>query len=446
MGDTTLELRDRTTIRPRTVLHLALPAAVAVHALGTLVSHLVISALMGSRSSSSLSTVLTVSNVVISLAVVSLCVAALTADRAATRSGRGRHRGWNLATRTLSAALLVPALHAVLWYTGRGLEQVPGLSMAVAWVCMLLAAVALVAGVIAATRDEARHGAAATATTAAAVASPAALLTPVIGVVGRSTGAYTVATYAGLALAVVGLVAAVVALRGDTAGALAGGATGSGAAGSGDAGAVRAGSRGHRVLRHLATPLALAALLLAAPSLTAGDDGALAVMLLVAAFVLAVAGTTGAVLEVRAGRRDGRVRIASGLAAFTLPLAVALVPAALALAALFGDEAGWAVLGALFISVPLAAVVALAGLIAAIVAASARQYPGRAAAVSVVCTALVPVALALFVPLQAAGLALVSAVLAGLLLLAALVSAVVAVVSDGAPRARTPGTAQNPYL
>jgi hypothetical protein len=204
--------------------------------------------------------------------------------------------------------------------------------------------------------------------------------------------------------------------------------------------------RGRRFLRHLATPLAFLALALAAPALTAGGDGALSVALLVAAFALGVAGIVGAVLQVRAERRDGRVRVAAGLAAFTLPLAVTLVPAALALAALFGDEDGWAVLGALVISVPLAAVVALTGLLAAIVAASARQYPGRAAASSVLCTALVPLALVLFVPLQSAGLALASVVLAGLLLLAALVTGLVAVASGGAPGAGTPETAQNPYL
>lgn len=194
-----------------TVLCLALPAAVAVHVLGTLVSHLAIGSLMRSLSSSSLSTVLTITDLVISLAVVALCLAALGAERAAARS-----RGWTLATRTLAAALLVPALNAVLWYTGFGFERVPNLSMAVAVIRMLLAAVALVAGVVAATRDPAHRGT--TALTVAAAAAPAALLTPAIGMVLRSPGAYTVATYAAIVLALVGLVAAIVASRSADAG------------------------------------------------------------------------------------------------------------------------------------------------------------------------------------------------------------------------------------
>jgi hypothetical protein len=120
-----------------------------------------------------------------------------------------------------------------------------------------------------------------------------------------------------------------------------------------------------------------------------------------------------------------------------------------ALAALFGDEDGWAVLGALVISIPLAGAVTLVGLISAIVAASAGQYPSRVAAISVLSTALVPVALVLFVPLQAAGAAAASVVLSGLLLLAALVTGLLAVASGTTPagtrNAPEDTAAQNPY-
>jgi hypothetical protein len=442
MGETALEHR-RTDHRTRTALSLALPGAVVVHLLGTLASSLLIGALARSWSTPGLETVLTTVGILIALAVVVLCVAALLAERAAARSGPARHRSRVLATRALAAALLLPALYALLWYSGIAVDLVMSLGTAVSVIGLVLAALALVTGILAATRAPARPGR--TAVTVAAVATPAALLTPLIGMVARSPGAHTMAAYTGVVLAVVGLVASVVALRRDAGGAAAGEAIGE-PIGDPIGEPIGCESAGRRFLHHLATPLALAALLLAVPALAAGDDGVLAVVLLVAAFALAVAGITGAVLRVRAERRQGRVRVAAGLAAFTLPLAVTLVPTAVALAALFGDEAGWAVLGALFISVPLAAVVALAGLIAAIVAASARQYPDRAAAASVLCTALVPVALVLFVPLQAAGLALASAVLAGLLLTAALVTGVVAVVSGGAPRAGAPGASQNPYL
>jgi hypothetical protein len=443
MGETTLERRHRTAHRSRTALCLALPAAAVVHLLGTLASSLLIGMLVGSWSSPGLEAVLTTANVLLALVVVALCLAALLAERAAARPGVARHRSRVLAIRALAVSLLVPGLYALLWYSGLGVDLVMSLGTAVSVIGLVLAALALVGGILTATRGPARPGR--TAAAVAAVATPAALLTPVIGMVVRSPGAYTVAAYAGVVLAVVGLAAAVVALRRDAAGVAAGDDTGQA---TGREGAVAAGteSPGRRFLRHLATPLALAALLLAAPALATGDDGVLAVVLLVAAFALAVAGITGAVLRVRAERREGRVRVAAGLAAFTLPLAVTLVPAAVGLAAVFGDEDGWAVLGALFISVPLAAVVALTGLVAAIVAASARHYPGRAAAASVLCTALVPVALVLFVPLQAAGLALASAVLAGLLLTAALVTGLVAVVSGGAQRPGAPETARNPYL
>jgi hypothetical protein len=443
MGETTLEHRHRTDHRSRTALYLALPAAVVVDLLGTLASSLLMGALARSGSTPGLEAVFTTTAVLLSLVVVALCVAALLAERAAARSGDARHGSRVLATWALAAALLVPGLYALLWYSGIGVDLVMSLGTAVSVIGLVLAAFALVAGLVSATRDSARPGRAAVAV--AAVAAPAALLTPVIGMVVRSPGAHTGAAYAGVVLSVVGLVAAVVALRRDAGEEARGEAAGEAV---GREGAVAAGTEGtgHRFLCHLATPLALAALLLAVPALTAGDDGVLAVVLLVAAFALAIAGITGAVLRVRAERREGRVRVAAGLAAFTLPLAVTLVPAAVALAALFGDEDGWAVLGALFISVPIAAVVALTALVAAIVAASARQYPGRAAGASVLCTALVPVALVLFVPLQAAGLALASAVLAGLLLAAALVTGLVAVVSGGSPRAGATGAARNPYL
>ena len=452
MGESTVDHRNHIANRSRTALYLALPAAVVVQVLGTMASSLAIGVLVTSWSSPGLETVLITVNALLTLVVVALCAAALLADRAAARSGPARHRGWALATWALTAALLVPGLYALLWYSGIGFDLVRHAGTAVSVIGVLLAAVALVAGVVAAARTP--DCPARTAVVVTAAATPAALLTPVAGVMARSDDAATVAalalvvnaaTFAGAVLAVVGLAAAMVALRRDAGGAAATGMMAPGpTAGPDD-------PRGRRFLSYVATPLALVALALAAPALTADDDGVLSVALLVAASALAVTGIVGAVLQVRAERRNGRVRVAAGLAAFTLPLAVTLVPAAMALALLFGDEDGWAVLGALVISVPLAAVVALIGLLAAIVAASARQYPGRAAAASVLCTALVPLALVLFVPLQAVGLALASAVLAGLLLLAALVTGLVAAASGGAPHAGAPAASagavrQNPYL
>lgn len=432
MGDSTVADRSRTEHRSRTASHLALPGAAALHVLEPPAISLVLGALVSSASTSSLTVVATVVGVGFSLVVLALSAAGVLAHVRAAKAGGPRGRAWTLAWSALAASLVLGALYALLWYSGIGIEllMTSAASLVVSVAGLLLAAVALVAGLVVTFRGPRRPSAAAVAS----LATPAALLTPLIGMVLRSPGAYTVATYAGVVLAVVGLVAATVALRRDENGAP--GAVGT----AGTAGT--AGGRGRSFLRHLATPLALTALVLAVPSLTVDDGGALTVLVLLAAFALAVAAIVGAVLDVRTERRAGSVRVAASFAAGTIPLAIALVPAAVALATLFGDEAGWAVLGALFISVPLAAVVALLGLVAAIVAASAGQYPGRMAAASVLCTALVPAALALFVPLQAAGLALGSAVLAGLLLLAALVTGLTAVASAGTSTGT--GTPENP--
>ncbi|MDI3330724.1 MAG: hypothetical protein QJR09_08310 [Micrococcus sp.] len=452
MGESTVEHRDRTAHRSRTALYLALPAAVAVRVLGTLGSSLLIGALVSSASSPSLATVFMVFDVGISLAVLALCGAAVPAHVTAERPGRPRHRARTLAWSALAASLVLGAVYSLLWHTGLadGLVMAPHVNTVMSALGLLLAALALLAGVAAAIRAPERPGRPGRPPAiVAAVATPAALLTPVAGMLAGSAGAHTVAAYAGVVLAAVGLGAAVVALRRESAG------TAAPAARRAAGGTGEADSRGRRCLRYLATPLALLALGLAVPALAADDDGALAVLALATAFALALAAIAGAVLDVRAERRAGRVRVAAGLAAGTVPLAVTVVPVAVALATVSGDESGWAVLGALFVSVPLAAVVALLGLVAAIVAASARQYAGRAAATSVLCTALIPVALLLFVPLQAAGAAVASAVLAGLLLLAALVTGLAAVGSggargDGSPRAGTPAAPadaapQNPY-
>ncbi|WP_313816064.1 hypothetical protein [Citricoccus sp.] len=143
---------------------------------------------------------------------------------------------------------------------------------------------------------------------------------------------------------------------------------------------------GRRFPRHLATPLALACLALVLPLLDAVEIGQGAWLPLVFAVALAIAAVAGAVLDFRA----------------------------------------------------------LVSLIGVLFSAASGRYASRAARSSVIATALVFVAAATFIPFQSAGAALVSVIATALLLLVALGSGLVAVLSSR-PTLRLPEPAETSF-
>lgn len=451
--------RARRTTRADAVGHLALPAAVALEALGQLVVQLVITSTLAGGNPTALSGLVTVTDVLVSVLVLALCAAAVTLFVRDRRAGRPRHPGWTLAGAALTASLLLSSLYALVWYSGLGAElfMATNTNLLVSALGMLLAAAALVAGVIAAAGDRSRPGVG--ALTLAAAATPAALLTPVLGRVFPGTATYTVAFYAGVALALLGLSAAVVALR-QHAHTPTGQASDVGPAGSGDGpGAAGAGwsaesvrpaaaaepeLRGRRFIRHVATPLGMACLVLILPMMDALESWGLAVLLLVAAAALAGVAIVGAVLDFRSLAGTGEPRAGHLPGDVAVPASVLVVPAALALGGLMGG--GWALLGALVLGAGVAGLCGLVGLIGVLYSVFSGRYASLAARVSSLATALVVVAAAAFLPLQDSGAGLFSVLAAGALLLVAVGAGVVTVVSAGPTlRLSRQLSPQNPY-
>lgn len=331
---------DRTT-RAGTVGYLALPVAVVLDAIGQLVAQLVITSSLARGNPTALSGLMAVATVLVSVLVVALCAAAVTLFLRSRRAGRPRHRGWAVAGATLTASLLLTSLYALAWYSGIGAELLMATraNLVVSTLGMLLAAAALVAGAIAAAGHRGRPGAG--ALTLAAVATPTALLTPVLGSLFRHTAMYTVAVYAGVALALLGLAAAVVAAR-QHAHTPTGRAPDDGPAGSRDASgpagaqwsaesvkpaaAAEPELRGRRFMRHVATPLGMACLVLILPLMDALEAWGLAILLLVAAAALAIAAIVGAVLDFRSLAGTGQPRAGHLPGDVAVPASVLVVP------------------------------------------------------------------------------------------------------------------------
>ncbi|MGM7671111.1 hypothetical protein [Microbacterium sp. A93] len=448
--------------RAGAVGYLALPVAVVLDAVGQLIVQLVITSSTARGNLTALSGLMTVATVLVSVLVMALCAAAVTSFLRSRRAGHPRPRGWAVAGATLTASLLLTSLYALAWYSGigAGLLMATQTNLVVSTLGMLLAAAALVAGAIAAAGHRGRPGAG--ALTLAAVATPAALLTPILGSLFRQTAMYTVSVYAGLALALLGLAAAVVAARQHAptpteelpdAGP-AGSWDGTGPAGvqrpataarsaesewSSAAGwsaesvkpaaAAEPEWRGRRFLRHVATPLGMACLVLILPLMDALEAWGLAILLLVAAAALAIAAIVGAVLDFRSLAGTGEPRAGHLTGDVAVPASVLVVPASLALGGLMGG--GWAVLGALVIGAGAAVLCALVGLVGVLYSVFSGRYVPLTARVSTLATALVFVAAASFLPLQDSGAGLVSFIAAGALLLLAVVAGLVTVLSLG---------------
>ncbi|REE04041.1 hypothetical protein [Citricoccus muralis] len=461
------------------VRYLALPCAVLLHTLGALVSQLIITALVSGGATDSLSSTMTAVGVVTALIEVVLCLAALVALVAELRAGRTRIRAWTVARSALAASLLSSGLYALLWYSGLGAALIMerNVNLGVSTLGMVLAGVSLVSGVVAVQTGS--RGPGTGAVVLAAIATPAALLAPVVGMIAQASAALTVASYGGAALALVGLAAATVALRrsaphenpvpdaGPSGPAAASGSPVPGrsttdvpdasapAPGVGSAAVPGAAAEtertGRRFLRHLATPLALTCLALILPLMDFAENGQVALLLVVLATALALAAVIGAVLDFRSLAGTAVPRAARLVGELAVPSTVLVVPLAALLGGVMGG--GWAFFTALIIGALAAGFVALLGLIGVLVAVFSGHYASGAAKVSMVATSLVFIPAVMFIPFQSAGIVPISLALAGALLLTALVAGVLAVASRR-PTLRLPAPTQplfteataNPYL
>lgn len=425
-----------------TVRYLALPVAVVFETLGLLAGQLVFATLRAGADPEALSGIVTVVDVLVAVLVVALCAAAGVLFHRDRRAEHRRPRAWTVAGAALTAALLLSSLYVLAWYSGiaGGWFMATNTDLVVSTVSMLLAVVSLVAGVIAAAAERGRPGPG--AVTLAAAATPAALLTPALGLVFRDSATYTAAYYASVALALLGLAAAVVASRRNSST-----ATGSslvldaGPTGSGDSPAAAGGQwaadtvrpaaaaeperAGRRFLRHVATPLGMTCLVLILPLMDALESWGLAILLIVAAGALALAAIVGAALDFRCLAGTGVPRAGHLPGDVAVPASVLVIPASLALGGLMGG--GWGVLGALVIGAGVAGLSALVGLIGVLYSVFSGRYVSRAALISSLATALVFIAAATFLPLQDSGAGLISFIAAGALLLIAVVAGIVTV-------------------
>ncbi len=422
----------------KTARYLALPAAVALHTLGAiLISLLIWTVIARSTSPNALAGGLSVLNYTLAAAVGLLAVLGLAQtlrDRKAGpagQTGRSVRRVRTVSTVAMATALILQAVRAFipLGLTDRaiGFDAYNAVVRTLSGTGLLLAAIAVVAGAVAARR--APHGPGPAARLLVAVAPPAALLVwGLAPLLATAPVASTVVSALGAVLSLVGLVAAVVLLRRspgtDPAGH--GGADGEthgapvpddGPAGTAADATSAMESTGRRFLRHLATPLGLACLALVLPLLDAVETGLGAWLPLVCAVVLAIAAVAGAVLDFRALAGTGVPRAGHLVGDLGVPASIPVIPVALLFGGLAGG--GWAMLGALVIGLMVAALVALVGLIGVLISAFSGRYASRPARYSAIATALVFAAATTFVPFQSAGASLVSVIATAILLLVA---------------------------
>ncbi|NUL45981.1 hypothetical protein F7P69_12370 [Cellulosimicrobium funkei] len=460
-----------------TARHLALPAAVALYTMGSvLVSLATWAVIANSASPGALNGALWVLSYTFAAAVGLLAVLGLALTLRDWRTGPARRGAQTLASAALAIALILLAARTFipLGVVDRaiGIEGYNAVLQTLSIAGLLLAVAAVVAGAVAARR--APRGPGTVTRLLASVAPPAALVAwGAIPLLAPTPSGLTIASALGAVLALLGLGAAVVLLRRspdaertgqDGAGRVAAVALGpdDGPAGkSADAAAASAmEGTGRRFLRHLATPLALACLALILPLLDAVEIGQGAWLPLVFAVVLAIAAVAGAVLDFRALGGTGAPRAGHLVGELGVPAAILVIPVALLFGGLAGG--GWAMLGALVIGLMVASLVALIGLIGVLISAFSGRYASGAARASVIATALVFVAAATFIPFQSAGAALVSVIATALLLLVALGTGLAAVLSSR-PTLRPPeppepaetsitetdtgvDTTRNPYL
>lgn len=426
----------------KTARQLALPAAVALHTMGSvLVSVATWAVIASSASPGALDGGLWVLSYTLAAAVGLLGVLGLALTLRDRRAGPGGRAAQTLASATLAAALILLAARTFipLGVVDRaiGFEGFNAVLQTLSMAGLLLAATAVVAGAVAARRAPRGPG---TATRILAAIAPSAALLAwgAIPLLAPTPSGLTVASALGSVLALLGLGAAVVLLRRspgteraghDGVGREADGAHGpdDGPAGKAVAAAIAMEGTGRRFLRHLATPLGLACLALILPLLDAVQIGRSAWLPLVFAVVLAIAAVAGAVLDYRALGETGVPRAGHLVGELGVPASILVLPVALLCGGLAGG--GWAMLGALVIGLLVAALVALIGLIGVLLSAFSGRYASGAARSSVIATALVFVAATTFIPFQSAGAALVSVIATVILLLAALGSGLAAVLS-----------------
>lgn len=426
----------------KTARHLALPAAVALHTMGSVLVSLVTWAVIASSASpGALDGGLWVLSYTLAAVVGLLGILGLALTLRDRQAGPGGQWAQTLASVTLAAALILLAVRTFipLGVVDRaiGIEGYNAVLQTLSLAGLLLAATAVVAGAVAARRAPRGPG---TATRIlAAIAPPAALLAwGALPLLAPTPSGLTIASVLGAVLALAGLGAAVVLLRRspgtDLAGHEGAGREVDGALGPDDGPAGKAADAatamegtGRRFLRHLATPLGLACLALILPLLDVVQTGMGAWLPLVFAVVLAIAAVAGAVLDFRALAGTGVPRAGHLVGELGVPASILVIPVALLFGGLAGG--GWAMLGALVIGLLVAALVALVGLIGVLISAFTGRYTSGAARSSVIATALVFVAAATFIPFQSAGAALISVITAAILLLMALGSGLVAVLS-----------------
>ncbi|NUL47480.1 hypothetical protein F7P69_20080 [Cellulosimicrobium funkei] len=426
----------------KTARYLALPAAVALHTLGAILISLLIWAVVArSTSPGALAGGLSVLNYTLAAAVGVLAVLGLAQTLRDRRAGpAGQAGGTDRTVRTartvssvaLATALILQAVRAFIPIgvvdRAIGFESYNALVQTLSGAGLLLAAVAVVAGAVAARR--APRGPGSVARILVAVAPPAALLLwSLVPLLATVTAVSTVVSSAGAALSLVGLGAAVVLLRRSRGDApeVHRSVDGTPLPGvAGDATSAMEGT-GRRFLRHLATPLGLACLALVLPLLDVVETGQGAWLPLVFAVVLAIAAVAGAVLDFRALGGTRVPRAGPLVGELGVPASILVIPVALLFGGLAGG--GWAMLGALVIGLLVAALVALVGLIGALISAFSGRYASRPARSSVIATALVFVAAATFIPFQPSGASLVSVIATAILLLVALGCGLAAVLS-----------------
>ncbi|VXB78638.1 hypothetical protein [Citricoccus sp. K5] len=427
----------------KTARHLALPAAVALHTMGSVLVSLATWAVIAtSASPGALNGGLWVLSYTLAAAVGLLGILGLALALRDRRAGPGGQEAQTLASVALATALILLAVRTFipLGVVDRaiGFEGFNAVLQTLSMAGLLLAATAVVAGAVAARR--APRGPGTVARVLSAIAPPAALVAwGGIPLLAPTPSGLTIASALGSVLALVGLGAAVVLLRRspgterahhEGVGREAGGALGpdDGPVGKAADAAAAMERTGRRFLRHLATPLGLACLALILPLLDVVQSGQGAWLPLVFAVVLAIAAVAGAVLDYRALGGTEVPRAGRLVGELGVPASILVIPVALLLGGLAGG--GWAMLGALVIGLMVAALVALIGLIGVLFSAASGRYASRAARSSVIATALVFVAAATFIPFQSTGAALVSVMATALLLLVALGSGLVAVLSS----------------
>ncbi|MFB9071983.1 hypothetical protein ACFFIO_13045 [Citricoccus parietis] len=429
----------------KTARQLTLPAAVALHTMGSVLFSLMTWVVIASSASpGALDGGLWVLSYTLAAVVGLLGVLGLALALRDRRAGPGGQAAQTLASVALATALILLAVRTFipLGVVDRaiGIEGYNAVLQTLSMAGLLLAATAVVAGAVAARRAPRGPG---TATRIlAAIAPPAALVAwGAIPLLAPTPSGLTIASALGSVLALVGLGAAVVLLRRspgterprhEDVGREADGALGPDDGPVGTAAAAAAAiameGTGRRFLRHLATPLGLACLALILQLLDVVQTGLGAWLPLVSAVVLAIAAVAGAVLDYRALGGTGVPRAGHLVGELGVPASILVIPVALLFGGLAGG--GWAMLGALVIGLLVAALVALIGLIGVLISAFSGRYASGAARSSVIATGLVFVAAATFIPFQSAGAALVSVIATAFLLLVALGSGLVAVLSS----------------